>query len=105
MSQTFDVIIVGAGPAGSIAAKHLAAGKLNVLLLDKSKFPRNKPCGGGLIGHIFKEFPEVIKHTTNMNRMVQIYSGKIPYPLKYKKELIGCHCIRYDFDQIGRAHV
>jgi menaquinone-9 beta-reductase len=43
-----DVIIVGAGPAGSGTAYHLAKAGLDVLLLDKSAFPRNKICGDGL---------------------------------------------------------
>lgn len=43
-----DVIVVGAGPAGSTAARDLAAAGLAVLLLDKDAFPRDKPCAGGL---------------------------------------------------------
>jgi flavin-dependent dehydrogenase len=41
----FDVIIAGAGPAGSSAAIHLAAHGLSVLLVDQKKFPRPKLCG------------------------------------------------------------
>ena len=44
----YDAIIVGAGPAGSTAARLLAAKGAKVLLLDKQKFPRDKPCGGGV---------------------------------------------------------
>jgi geranylgeranyl reductase family protein len=43
-----DVIVVGAGPSGSTAAYYLAQGGLNVLLLEKSRFPREKVCGDGL---------------------------------------------------------
>ncbi|MEE1825668.1 geranylgeranyl reductase family protein [Streptomyces sp. BE20] len=43
-----DVIVVGAGPAGSTAAYHLARTGLDVLLLEKSSFPREKVCGDGL---------------------------------------------------------
>jgi geranylgeranyl reductase family protein len=43
-----DVIVVGAGPAGSAAATHLARAGLDVLLLEKSTFPRPKVCGDGL---------------------------------------------------------
>ncbi len=43
-----DVIIVGAGPAGSTAAYYLAQAGLNVLLIEKSRFPRDKVCGDGL---------------------------------------------------------
>ena len=43
-----DVVVVGAGPGGSAAAHHLAQAGLDVLLLEKSRFPREKVCGDGL---------------------------------------------------------
>lgn len=43
-----DVIVVGAGPAGSQTARRLAEGGADVLLLDVARFPREKPCGGVL---------------------------------------------------------
>ena len=50
-----DVIIVGAGPAGSAAACHLARAGLDVLVLEKSSFPREKVCGDGLTPHAVRE--------------------------------------------------
>jgi geranylgeranyl reductase family protein len=47
--QLWDVVIIGAGPAGAIAACHLAARHHRVLLLDRKKFPREKVCGDGLL--------------------------------------------------------
>lgn len=47
-SQIFDVAVIGAGPGGSTAAHYLALAGLNVALLDKSRFPRDKACGGGI---------------------------------------------------------
>ena len=44
----YDVIIVGAGPAGSTAARQSALRGLSVLMLDRAEFPRDKPCGGGV---------------------------------------------------------
>lgn len=44
----YDVIVVGAGPAGSTTARECASRGLKVLLLDKAHFPRDKPCGGGI---------------------------------------------------------
>jgi menaquinone-9 beta-reductase len=43
-----DVIVVGAGPSGSTAAYYLAQAGLSVLLIEKSRFPREKVCGDGL---------------------------------------------------------
>jgi geranylgeranyl reductase family protein len=43
-----DVIVVGAGPAGSSAAYHLALAGVDVLVLEKAAFPRDKICGDGL---------------------------------------------------------
>ncbi len=54
-SDSYDVIIAGAGPAGSSAAIHLAMAGVRVLLVEQKKFPRAKLCG---------EFisPECLKH-------------------------------------------
>jgi menaquinone-9 beta-reductase len=59
LSDNFDVIIAGAGPAGSSAAIHLARNGLCVLLVEQKKFPRAKLCG---------EFisPECQRHFQNL---------------------------------------
>lgn len=50
-----DVIVVGAGPAGSAAANHLARSGLDVLVLEKTSFPREKVCGDGLTPRAVRE--------------------------------------------------
>ncbi len=50
-----DVIVVGAGPAGSAAAHYLAATGAEVLLLEKATFPRDKICGDGLTPRAVRE--------------------------------------------------
>ncbi|WP_433473284.1 geranylgeranyl reductase family protein [Spirillospora sp. CA-142024] len=50
-----DVIVVGAGPAGSAAATHLARSGLDVLVLEKTSFPREKICGDGLTPRAVRE--------------------------------------------------
>jgi geranylgeranyl reductase family protein len=44
----FDAIVVGGGPAGSTAARELAASGARVLVVDRATFPRYKACGGGI---------------------------------------------------------
>jgi geranylgeranyl reductase family protein len=47
-SNHFDVIVVGAGPAGATAAFELANAGAKTLLIEKQKLPRHKTCGGGV---------------------------------------------------------
>src|SRR4051812_32987356 len=46
--KRYDVLVVGGGPAGSTTAWRLADAGASVLLVDKARFPRDKPCGGGV---------------------------------------------------------
>src|SRR5207247_3377031 len=77
--ERFDAVVVGAGPGGSTAAHRLARAGVSVLLLDKARFPRDKPCGGGLTLRAVKELPfsvepvveDVVRHVEcrlNYNR-------------------------------------
>ena len=55
--ERYDVLVVGAGPAGSATAIHLARGGARVLLSDRARFPRDKPCGGGVTGRALRQAP------------------------------------------------
>ena len=48
MPLTYDVVIAGAGPAGSVAATVLARAGARVALIDRARFPRHKLCGDTL---------------------------------------------------------
>ncbi|MBX7159978.1 MAG: geranylgeranyl reductase family protein [Acidimicrobiia bacterium] len=50
-----DVVVVGGGPAGAAAAAHCAAAGLDVLVVDKAGFPRDKTCGDGLTAGALRE--------------------------------------------------
>jgi len=56
--SAYDVAVVGAGPAGSTAALHLARGGKRVALIEKQRLPRYKTCGGGLVGRAFRWLPD-----------------------------------------------
>jgi geranylgeranyl reductase family protein len=49
-------IVAGAGPAGAVAARTLAAAGVDTLLVDRAAFPRNKPCGGGISVRALRRF-------------------------------------------------
>src|SRR5215813_6455251 len=61
MSQTqaFDVLIAGAGPAGSSAAIHLAAAGAQVALVEQKAFPREKLCGEFISPECFAHFEKL----------------------------------------------
>lgn len=50
MTQSYDIVVIGAGPAGSAAAFWAARHGASVALIDKSEFPRSKLCGGLFTG-------------------------------------------------------
>jgi geranylgeranyl reductase family protein len=81
LSKDFDVIVVGAGPAGSIAALHAAKSGANTALLDKEALPREKLCGGGVNAWVIRKLgiPEsIIERTMNQ---VQVVAGEKKLPL------------------------
>jgi geranylgeranyl reductase family protein len=67
--ERVDVLVAGAGPAGSATAIHLARAGARVLLVDKARFPRDKPCGGGLTGRALRAAPcevdPVVEHVVD----------------------------------------
>jgi geranylgeranyl reductase family protein len=63
MSETrhFDIVVIGAGPAGAAAAYTAARAGRSVALVDKARFPRDKLCGGGFTGRAVRYYTEVFE--------------------------------------------
>jgi geranylgeranyl reductase family protein len=65
MTLDADVIVLGAGPAGSAAAFHLAARGRRVIQLEKEGPGRGKPCGGGMAASVQQWFPFDLQPTVD----------------------------------------
>jgi geranylgeranyl reductase family protein len=58
--HSYDVVIVGSGPAGSTAANFLASNGIEVLIVEKASLPRHKTCGGGVVYRAIQQIPDDI---------------------------------------------
>ncbi len=95
----YDVVVIGAGPAGSTAAKCLAENGIKVLLLDKSEFPRDKPCGGGLPTRVLKRFQYIEPLIDSISFGSSTYSSSHRYRFDLIREKpLLLNVIRKDFD-------
>jgi menaquinone-9 beta-reductase len=104
-----DVIVVGAGPAGSATAHGLASQGLDVLLLEKSQFPREKVCGDGLTPRAVRSLVTMGIDTSPTagwihNRGLRIYGGgrklELSWPELASYPSYGLVRPRLDFDQV-----
>jgi geranylgeranyl reductase family protein len=109
-SQTYDAIVVGAGPAGSSAAAILGGAGKNVLLIDKDKFPREKTCGDGMT---YKCVPLLEKLGVAVNFRDQACFHSAGYSITFsdgsqitvrrnmpEKEAVVYMMPRYEFDNL-----
>ncbi len=107
-----DVIVVGAGPAGASAAYHLALAGVDVLLLEKAAFPRDKICGDGLT-------PRAVRHLVAMgfdldepgwmkNKGLRIVGAghrlELPWPEVSAFPPYGAVRTRMDLDELLARH-
>ncbi len=108
-----DVIVVGAGPAGSTAAAYLARSGLDVLLLEKSTFPREKVCGDGLTPRGVKQLIDLGIDTSVEagwlhNRGLRVVGGgvtiELPWPDLASFPPYGAVRTRLDFDEMLARH-
>lgn len=109
MQYDFDIIIVGGGPAGATCALYAHSAGLNVLLVDKHKFPRDKICGDAIPGKcitiledlglldIFKSLPKSSMYGVTISspneKVANIKSAR-------SSRMVGHVCRRIDFDNL-----
>lgn len=60
------MLVVGGGPAGATAARELALAGVRVQVLERARFPRNKPCGGGISMRAIPRFPYLRESLTRI---------------------------------------
>lgn len=83
----FDCIIVGAGPAGSTAAYHLAKRGRSVLVLEKDSLPRYKPCSGGVSPAVAQWFDFDLTPTISQTVSKIRYTWKREDPVEAQLEM------------------
>jgi len=117
-THEFDVLIIGAGPAGATCAMELGASGLSVALLDKSVFPRDKICGDALSADVVKQLSmlpgDIAGQFQEFSTKVASYGVRIFAPgcqhidipfVDEGKEKCGYLCPRIDFDNLLLDHV
>jgi flavin-dependent dehydrogenase len=97
---TWDVIVVGGGPGGSVTAKICASAGLNTLLVEKKKLPRDKVCSGMLLGYWTRKLVKQEFGDIPADILVEPYKGmgfhmgggystemQVPIPVGWRKDI------------------
>ncbi|NGZ10786.1 MAG: geranylgeranyl reductase family protein [Nitrospira sp. LK70] len=82
MNRTFDVIVVGSGPAGACAAWRLAKAGVSVAVVEKAALPRYKTCGGGIVGRAMQALPMDVRHVVEQDchtAQLNFFPGKLSF--------------------------
>ena len=111
-AASVDVLVVGAGPGGSTAAYHLARHGVDVAIVDKASFPREKVCGDGLTPRVVKLLLDMGVDTSDPGfarvEGLRIYgrfaSLELPWPTLSTWPDYGLVRTRHDFDHLLAQH-
>lgn len=107
------VLIVGAGPAGSTAAWHLASAGIETIVLEKTRFPREKVCGDGLTPRAVREMqlmglPHLAGDGWRKNKGLRLIAGgrtvEVPWPELSNFPNYGLIRTRLGFDEALARH-
>lgn len=109
--QFFKVAIVGGGPAGSAAAYWLAKSNIEVVVLEKKSYPREKTCGDGLTPRAVKQLVEM---QVPLDKLGHKYVGlrakafdltlELPWPKLAGYPEFGYCITRYDLDHLTKTN-
>jgi geranylgeranyl reductase family protein len=108
----YDVIVVGSGPGGAVAAALLAQQRRSVLLADRQAFPRDKVCGDGLPIHVMTMLRDlgidIYRAGLEFERIVSLSisapNGKTLSTVEQATDVFSMTSRRYSFDHVLHTH-
>ncbi len=101
-----DVVIVGGGPAGSACAAHLKKNGMDVIILDKQRFPRKKLCAGWISPDVFNDLECPLEsYPQALTRIRRIHFHLFGIPLPVKTHQYAVRRIEFDHWLIQRSGV
>jgi len=107
MNTTYDVIVVGSGPAGACAAWRLAKAGLAVAVVEKAVLPRYKTCGGGIVGRAMQTLPVNVRHVAEQDchtAQLNVLDAGLSFTTHRSTPIVSMTMrSRFDFDILSAA--
>jgi len=107
MNTTYDVIVIGSGPAGACAAWRLAKAGVPVAVLEKAPLPRYKTCGGGIVGRAMQTLPVDVRHVAEQDchtAQLNVLDAGLSFTTHRSTPIVSMTMrSRFDFDILSAA--